>query len=719
MYFVKPPDWQSIRARDSTIAHFRPVLQGKNFCLDPGHGPGVEDRRGPAGDVYEPDVNFRVALMLKRYLERAGANVVLTRTATTNPTLQERKEIAQQAQADFFISIHHNAANNRFTNYTSTWYHGRPGARGYHPANHDLARYIQRDLSYVMGNPGGLATFDGTMSDFLLYPEKGFAVLRDMPIPSVLVECAFFTSAYEEKRLSLEDFNAIEAWGIFRGIARYLTDGTPVIIPASALDFATTLPSVELVVSDPRGIEEESVRVLVDGRERSIAYSSRSGRIIVSPGEEWKPGIHRLEVMARNTVGNYALPFSRFVRIGRLPRSLDVTALPHLIPTDRRAYAIVTVASADSIPLPDGAVLNVTVNGRDTTVTCENGKSLFPLPSRLSGTARATVHFGERTYSVTVSCAATDRYVAGTLAASGNAQLRDAAVIAGKQQYPVLPDGRFAVDEPGSASLPLIFSSPGFFSARQTGLVPGRFGDTISLEPVARGILRGKIFLIVKSGESSPASELLAQELLFLLQASGARLIVVDNTNEIDEKRVGLPLDSDQGIIISLQPETRSRDARVRCVAGPGSRKLQNHVVSAAIEGIPFHVRKSGTYLKRLKYRKFPRIAVSIPSPGNRTYGEDAMEFAANRLAWTVYRGILAFNGYRTRGSKNIVAIIVEKISRHPAPYARVRLNGVLPGVTDREGRVFFPAIPVSEDWIALDHPESFEVATVQTELLR
>ncbi len=719
VYFVKPPDWQGLRARDSTIAHFRPAIRGKTFCLDPGHGPGVENRQGPAGDVYEPEVNFRVALMLKRYLERAGANVVLTRTAKTNPPLEKRKAIARQARADFFISIHHNAAGNLFTNYTSTWYHGRPGTRGYHPANHDLARYIQRDLSYVMGNPGSLASFDGTMSDYLLYPEKGFAVLRDMSIPAVLVECAFFTSAYEEKRLSLEDFNAIEAWGIFRGIGRYLADGTPIIIPASGLEFATTLPSVELVVSDPRGIEEESVRVFVDGRERSIAYSSRSGRIIVSPGEEWKPGIHRLEVIARNTRGNYALPFTRYVRIGRLPRSLDVSIQPQLIPTDQRAFAIVRVVSADSVPLPDGAVLNVSVNGRDTTVTCENGKVLFPLPSHSSGKARATVHYGERATRVSITCAATDRYVAGVLVASNGARLRDALVTVAERTFPVLPDGRFAVDETGSTSRPLVFSSPGFFSARRTGFLPGKYDDTISLEPVARGLLQGKTFLIVKSDAPSQASDLLTGNLLSLLRASGARLIVVESADEIDEKRVGMPLDSDKGIIISLQSATRSRDAKVRCVAGPGSRKLQDQVVSAAAHGLPFKVRKARAHLRRLKYRKFPRIEVSIPSPADHLYENNAIEYAANRLSWTIYSGILSFHGYRNRGSKNIVADIVEKISRRPASYTRVWLNGVLPGVTDRDGKVFFPAIPVSEDWIALEHPESFEVATVQTELLR
>ncbi|NOY05547.1 MAG: hypothetical protein GXO82_02760, partial [Chlorobi bacterium] len=452
---------------------------------------------------------------------------------------------------------------------------------------------------------------------------------------------------------------------------------------------------------------------------RGIAYSSRSGRVIVLPGEEWKPGIHRLEALARNTIGNYALPFSRFVRIGRLPRSLDVAVQPRLISTDRRAFAVVSIASADSIPLPDGAVLNVTINGRDTTVTCENGKALFPLPSRSSGSARAKVHFGERTYNVSVTCASTDRYVAGTLVASNGARLRGALVAVAGRVYPVLPDGRFAVDEPGSASRPLVFSSPGFFSARRTALLPGKFSDTISLDPVARGILNGKTFLVVKSGTDSPASELLAKELLVLLRASGARLIVVDDADEIDPERVGLPLDSDKGIIISLQPETRSRDARVRCVAGPGSRKLQNHVVTAAVKGIPFNVRKSRVHLPRLKYRKFPRIEVSIPSPGDRTYGKDAIEYAANGLAWTVYRGILAFNGYRTRGSKNIAANVVEKISRRPASYTRVHLNGVLPGVTDREGKVFFPAVSVSEDWIELDHPDSLEITTVQTELLR
>ena len=63
--------------------------------------------------------------------------------------------LALRAGTEIFVSLHHNATGTRdnITNYSSTYYHARDGRSDYHPANHDIARYIQRDMSYAMRNP--------------------------------------------------------------------------------------------------------------------------------------------------------------------------------------------------------------------------------------------------------------------------------------------------------------------------------------------------------------------------------------------------------------------------------------------------------------------------------------------------------------------------------------------------------------------------------------
>jgi len=52
---------------------------GKKIFLDPGHGGEDRKNKNNTGDVVEADVNLRVALNLKKYLETAGAIVILSR----------------------------------------------------------------------------------------------------------------------------------------------------------------------------------------------------------------------------------------------------------------------------------------------------------------------------------------------------------------------------------------------------------------------------------------------------------------------------------------------------------------------------------------------------------------------------------------------------------------------------------------------------------------
>ncbi|MDY5884445.1 MAG: N-acetylmuramoyl-L-alanine amidase [Roseburia sp.] len=79
---------------------------GLVVCVDAGHG-GKDD-----GSDYrkrlEKNDNLNLALALQSYLESQGATVVMTRTDDTFLKLSERCEIANNANADYFVALHRN-----------------------------------------------------------------------------------------------------------------------------------------------------------------------------------------------------------------------------------------------------------------------------------------------------------------------------------------------------------------------------------------------------------------------------------------------------------------------------------------------------------------------------------------------------------------------------------------------------------------------------------
>jgi len=88
-------------------------LKVGTVVIDPGHGgedPGAIGQYG----LKEKDVVLKVALRLeKKIRERLGAKTVLTRRRDIFVPLEERTAIANLNDADLFISVHVNAAENR------------------------------------------------------------------------------------------------------------------------------------------------------------------------------------------------------------------------------------------------------------------------------------------------------------------------------------------------------------------------------------------------------------------------------------------------------------------------------------------------------------------------------------------------------------------------------------------------------------------------------
>ena len=316
--YEPPADWMDTSTREKTITDYSKFLAGKKIFLDPGHGG--EDRRNTSrsGKIVEADVNLKVGLYLKEYLDKAGVQILMSRVKDETVPLAVRSELANASGADMFISIHHNAPakwEDDWSNYTSTYYHAKETDYEFEPCERDLARYIQRDLSYVMRNPGGLGSFDGTYSDYNIYPGEGFSVLRRTKIPAVLVECGFHTSRLEELRLNDETFNQIQAWGIFRGIAKYYREGIPQIqFLSDSTKVIENRYQFTYALFDSIGINPRSIMVFLNKEEIEYKFDKQTGLLKVEI-ENLLPAENAIRIICANKNGNHALPFYSIISL--------------------------------------------------------------------------------------------------------------------------------------------------------------------------------------------------------------------------------------------------------------------------------------------------------------------------------------------------------------------------------------------------------------------
>lgn len=215
--------------------------------LDPGHGGYDTGAVGPSG-LQEKDVVLDLALRLRRLLqERLGVRVIMTRAEDVFVPLPERTAIANQAKADFFLSLHVNGAAKRGAVGFETFYFTREpsdndarasaqrenlviesdGARG--KDQESLLRITLADMAVTrdMRESGELAELVLTSLDKLLKVENRgvksgpFYVLATAAMPAILVEGAFITNPKEERKLQQDAYRQRVAEALYEGIAKY------------------------------------------------------------------------------------------------------------------------------------------------------------------------------------------------------------------------------------------------------------------------------------------------------------------------------------------------------------------------------------------------------------------------------------------------------------------------------------------------------------------
>lgn len=220
--------------------------------IDAGHG-GHDP--GAVGKISkEKNINLNVALKLGNMIKKNcdDVKVIFTRTKDVFIPLNRRAEIANNAKADLFISIHTNAlANNRTAKGASTW------TLGLAKSDANLA-VAQRENSVILYESDYKTRYAGfnpnSAESYIIFEfmqdkymeqsvhlasliqkqfrhtckrvdrgvhQAGFLVLKASAMPSILVELGFISTPEEERYLNSEEGTDTLAKGIYRAFLTY------------------------------------------------------------------------------------------------------------------------------------------------------------------------------------------------------------------------------------------------------------------------------------------------------------------------------------------------------------------------------------------------------------------------------------------------------------------------------------------------------------------
>lgn len=181
---------------------FRRVpLREKLVVVDPGHGG--RDPGAIYQDAFEKNITLDISRRLAKLLKKAGANVILTRDSDVFVDLHDRPRLANDANADLFVSIHCNAMPKpNIGQGTETYYLRNDSVL--------MALSLQESLH------GKLQLRDGGIR------RRNFCVVRETNMPAVLVEVAYLNTDSEYKLLTDGSFRQKAAEAIFEGLRNYM-----------------------------------------------------------------------------------------------------------------------------------------------------------------------------------------------------------------------------------------------------------------------------------------------------------------------------------------------------------------------------------------------------------------------------------------------------------------------------------------------------------------
>ncbi len=172
------------------------------IALNPGHFVGADPGAVSAAGVQEAVVVRAVGHQVQTLLAASGVSCLWLESNELGDIVAE----ANAGQADYFISLHANAAVNPFARGCETFY--CPGSQ----RGQALAATVQASLvaNLTLSDRGCKAA--------------DFYVLRQTAMPAVLCELAFLTNVREAACLAAPSWQQIAAGAVAEGVFSYLAE---------------------------------------------------------------------------------------------------------------------------------------------------------------------------------------------------------------------------------------------------------------------------------------------------------------------------------------------------------------------------------------------------------------------------------------------------------------------------------------------------------------
>ena len=228
----------------------KPTIPGKRIvAIDPGHG-GVDPGTIGAGKTYEKNVTLALGRDIKQALEATGRyKVVMTRDRDIFLRLRDRVQVARDAGAELFISVHADSVANPKTRGLSVYTLSEKAsdkeaallATKENKADLIAGIDLSTESADVTNILLDLAQRE-TMNQSALFAKEvvnelerevkllrnthrfaGFAVLKAPDMPSVLLEAGFLSNRQDERNLLDKAYRSKLAGAVARGVDRHFT----------------------------------------------------------------------------------------------------------------------------------------------------------------------------------------------------------------------------------------------------------------------------------------------------------------------------------------------------------------------------------------------------------------------------------------------------------------------------------------------------------------
>lgn len=188
----------------------------KVVVIDAGHGsraPGAIKQ-----GIYEKDIDLAIVLALKEIFDAdtdSKIGVYYTRTDDSNPTFDQRVQLANKSHANLFISIHNNSTKSgRFSSISGT-----------------SVMYDEQKEDEVCGTKYLAEICLEEVTASLDSNNKGLVagndiyIIRTSEVPVALIEVGFMTNQQELTKLNTPEYQKQAAQGIYNAILHAFEEG--------------------------------------------------------------------------------------------------------------------------------------------------------------------------------------------------------------------------------------------------------------------------------------------------------------------------------------------------------------------------------------------------------------------------------------------------------------------------------------------------------------